>query len=103
MATAETHKNRRMGKDLIVYVCLLALAGMQFVIGYQNIDGSQMLVRMLIVACVEAGIAVLFFMHLAENRGFMWLVLVFTVTVILMLQYGWSDSFRLLDGVPWAK
>lgn len=103
MATAETHKNSGMGKDLIVYVCLLALAGMQFVIGYQNIDGSQMLVRMLIVACVEAGIAVLFFMHLAENRGFMWLVLVFTITVILMLQYGWSDSFRLLDGVPWAK
>ena len=103
MATAETHKNSGMGKDLIVYVCLLALAGMQFVIGNQNIDGPQMLVRLLIVACVEAGLAVLFFMHLAENRGFMWLVLVFTVTVILMLQYGWSDSFRLLDGVPWAK
>ncbi len=103
MATAETHKNSGMGKDLIVYVCLLALAGMQFVIGNQNIDGPQMLVRLLIVACVEAGLAVLFFMHLAENRGFMWLVLVFTVTVILMLQYGWSDSFRLINGVPWAK
>ena len=44
----------------------------------------------------------LFFMHLSENRGLMWFVLIFTVAVILGMQYGWTDSFRLSDGVPWA-
>jgi heme/copper-type cytochrome/quinol oxidase subunit 4 len=92
-----------MGKELIVYVCLLALAGMQFVIAYQEISASQMLVRMLSVAVLEAGLAVLFFMHLAENRGLRWFVLIFTVAVILGLQYGWTDSFRLISGVPWAQ
>jgi hypothetical protein len=57
---AEAQKSGGIGKDLIVYVCLLALAGLQFVIAYQNIDVSQMFVRMLAVACVEAGLAVLY-------------------------------------------
>jgi heme/copper-type cytochrome/quinol oxidase subunit 4 len=73
------------------------------VIAYQNIDASRMLVRMLAVAVVEAGLALLFFMHLAENRGLKWFVLIFTVAVLLGMQYGWTDSYRLIDGVPWAK
>jgi heme/copper-type cytochrome/quinol oxidase subunit 4 len=92
-----------MGKDLIVYVCILALAGIQFFIAYQDIGASQMFVRMLIVACLEAALALLFFMHLWENRGLKWFVLIFTVAVILGMQYGWTDSYRLIDGVPWAK
>jgi caa(3)-type oxidase subunit IV len=103
MATAEEHKSGGMGKDLVVYVCILALAAIQFVIAYQNIDGSQMFVRMLIVAVVEAGLALLFFMHLAENRGLFWFVAPFTVFVLLAMQYGWTDSFRLSAGAPWAK
>ena len=91
------------GKDLAVYVCLLALAGIQFFIAYQDITASQMFVRMLTVAVIEAGLALLFFMHLSENRGLKWFVLIFTVAVILGMQYGWTDSFRLTNGVPWAK
>ena len=103
MTTADTHKNSGITKDLIVYFCLLALAGIQFLIAYQNISASQMFVRMLSVAVVEAGIALLFFMHLSENRGLMWFVIIFIVAVILGMQYGWPDSFRLSNGVPWAR
>jgi heme/copper-type cytochrome/quinol oxidase subunit 4 len=100
--TDDKHKSGGMGKDLIVYVCLLALAGIQFVIAYQDISTSQMFVRMLAVAIIEGGLALLFFMHLSDNRGLRWFVLIFTVAVILGMQYGWTDSFRLTDGVPWA-
>jgi heme/copper-type cytochrome/quinol oxidase subunit 4 len=91
-----------MKRDLIVYVCLLVLAGIQFVFAYQDISASHMFVRMLIVACIEAALALLFFMHLWENRGLKWFVVIFTVAVILGMQYGWTDSFRLSNGVPWA-
>jgi len=100
--TSPEAKTNGMGKDLIVYVCILALAGIQFFIAYQGISASQMFVRMLIVACIEAALALLFFMHLWENRGLKWFVLIFTVAVILGMQYGWTDSYRLIDGVPWA-
>jgi heme/copper-type cytochrome/quinol oxidase subunit 4 len=103
MTTAAAQKSSGMGKDLIVFVCILVLAGIQFIIAYQDISTSQMFVRMLIVAIIEAALALLFFMHLWDNRGLKWFVLIFTVAVILGMQYGWTDSFRLLDGVPWAK
>jgi heme/copper-type cytochrome/quinol oxidase subunit 4 len=101
--TTETQKSGGMKKDLVIYFCLLALAAIQFVITYQSIDTSQMLVRLLIVAIVEAALALLFFMHLAENRGLLWFVVVFTVSVLLTMQYGWTDAFRLSAGAPWAK
>jgi heme/copper-type cytochrome/quinol oxidase subunit 4 len=103
MATAEVKKSSGIARDLVVYVSLLVLAAIQFVIAYQDISASQMLLRMLIVAIIEAGLALLFFMHLSENRGLKWFVMIFTVAVILGMQYGWTDSFRLVDGVKWAK
>jgi len=103
MTTADTHKSNGMGKDLGVYVALLVLAGTQFLIAYQDITVQQMFERMLIVAIIEAGLALLFFMHLADNRGLRWFVIIFTVAVILGMQYGWTDSFRLTNGVPWAR
>jgi hypothetical protein len=47
--------------------------------------------------------ALLFFMHLSDNRGLLWFVVIFTVFVLLAMQYGWTDSFPLSGGVPWAK
>ena len=103
MATAEGQSSNST-KYIVVYLCILAIAGLQFVIAYSNLDGSQMFTRMLVLACAEAVLAVLFFMHLwVDSRGLRWFVAVFTVFVLLAMQYGWTDSYRLLDGVPWAK
>ncbi len=103
MTTADNRSNG-IGKDLGVYVCLLILAGLQFVIAYQNIDASQMFTRMLAVAFVEAGLAAMFFMHLwSEKRSLLLFVAIFTVFVLLTMQYGWTDSFRMVSGAPFSK
>jgi heme/copper-type cytochrome/quinol oxidase subunit 4 len=97
MTTAAEHKREGIGKYLVVYFCMLALAGLQFVIAYQNITASQMFRRMFSLAVVEAAVAVMFFMHLwSEKRGFLLFVVIFTVFVLLSMQFGWSDSFRLV-------
>ena len=104
MTTAEEHKSNGIKKDLAIYVCLLVLAGLQFVIADQNYKASQMLTRMLAVACVEAGLAALFFMHLwAEKRGFLLFVAIFTISVLLGMQYGWTDSSRMAVGAPFSS
>jgi cytochrome c oxidase subunit IV len=96
MATETEHKSEGTGKYLVIYFCILALAGLQFVIAYQNITAAQMFRSMLIVAIVEAAVAVMFLMHLwAEKRGFLLFVVLFTLFVLLVMQFGWSDSFRL--------
>jgi len=102
MATAEGHKSSA-GKYVVVYLCILAIAALQFVVAYSNITAEQMFTRMLILAVVEAALALLFFMHLSDNRGLLWFVVIFTVFVLLAMQYGWTDSFRIAAGVPWAK
>jgi heme/copper-type cytochrome/quinol oxidase subunit 4 len=104
MTTAEASKSGGIGKDLVVYLCLLALAGFQFALAFQSVDTTQMLVRMLAVAIVEAGLAVMFFMHLwTEKKGFAVFVLVFTIFVLLAMQYGWTDSTRMVVGAPFSK
>jgi heme/copper-type cytochrome/quinol oxidase subunit 4 len=102
MAMAEAHKSNT-GKYVVVYLCILAIAALQFVIAYSHVTAEQMFARMMFLAVIEAALALLFFMHLSENRGLKWFVVIFTVAVILGMQYGWTDSFRLLDGAPWAK
>jgi caa(3)-type oxidase subunit IV len=102
MAMAEGHKSNP-GRYVIVYICILAIACLQFMIAYSNITASQMFVRMLFLAVVEAALALLFFMHLSDNHGLLWFVVVFTVFVLLAMQYGWTDSFRELLGAPWSS
>ncbi|MGH9498595.1 MAG: cytochrome C oxidase subunit IV family protein [Terriglobales bacterium] len=102
MAMAETPKSNS-GRYVVVYICILVIAALQFVIAYSNISGAQMFVRMLFLAVIEAALALLFFMHLSENRGLRWFVIIFTLAVTLGMQYGWTDSFRELLGAPWAS
>ena len=88
-------------KYIVIYLCILALATFQFVIAYSRIDGTAMFARMLFVALAEAGLALMFFMHLwAEKRGFMLFVLIMTGFVLLSMQFGWTDSYRMELGVP---
>ena len=93
-----------VGKYLAIYLCILVLAALQFVIAYTHVSAEGMFTRMLFVAIAEAGLALLFFMHLwAEKRGFLLFVVIFTGFVLLAMQYGWTDSFRMDVGVPYSQ
>ena len=108
MDTPERHPNDPAihytdgaGKYYAIYVSLLILAGIQFFIATLHLDTSAMFARMLLVAIAEAGLAVMFFMHLwAEKRGFLLFVVIFTGFVLITLQYGWTDSNRMEIGAP---
>lgn len=91
-------------KYLMIYGCIVVLAALQFVIAYTHLDTSAMFARMLLIAIAEAGLALMFFMHLwAEKRGFLLFVIVFTGFVLLAMQYGWTDSNRMQTGAPFAQ
>ena len=89
--------------NFIVYFVILALSVLQILIAYQNIDGSQMFLRMLLVAVLQAGLAITFFMHMkSEKRNLALFLLPATVFVLAMMNMIWSDSFRLLNMRPFA-
>src|ERR1700758_5086701 len=89
---------------IVIYVCLLVLAALQFVVAYAHLDTSAMFARMLFIAIAEAWLALMFFMHLwAEKRGFFLFVVIFTGFVLLAMQYGWTDSYRMELGAPYSQ
>ncbi len=97
-------KQSGTGKFFVVYLCMLVITALEVVVAYQHIDGSQMLAAVLSLAVIEALLGVLFFMHLAnEKPRFILFVAVFTLFVLATINYGWTDSFRLLVGAPFAK
>jgi caa(3)-type oxidase subunit IV len=92
------------GKYIVIYLCLLILAALQFVIAYTHVGTEGMFARMLLVAIAEAGLALMFFMHLwAEKRGFLLFVMIITIFVLLAMQYGWTDSDRMNMGAPFSQ
>jgi len=99
---AEGHQSS-VKRYITVYVVILVIAALQFVVAYSGASGPQMFARMLALAIIEAALALLYFMHLADNRGLLWFVVIFTGFVMLTLQYSWTDAFRLSNGVPWAR
>jgi heme/copper-type cytochrome/quinol oxidase subunit 4 len=86
-----------MKKYLAVYVALLIVTAVQFVIGYQNIEGSQLAVRFLTFAVIDTILVMLFFMNLVtETPGFIKFFVYFMLFVLATMNYVWTDSFRLL-------
>ena len=102
--TAPTQPTDSLKTDIVVYLCILALSGVQVLLAYQHAEGAQLLVRMLAVAFIQAGLAVMFFMHLhAERRNLKLALIPGTIFVVLMMNMIWSDSFRLLHMSPFAR
>ena len=94
MVTAET---QGIGKYVVVYICLLVVVALQFFIGYQNIAGPQLVVRVLTFAVIESILVVFFLMNLSsEKRNFFQFVAFFMLFVLATMNYIWTDSFRLL-------
>jgi caa(3)-type oxidase subunit IV len=102
--SASAATNDSLKTDIIVYLCILALSGLQVVLAYRNAPGTQLLVRMLAVAMIQAGLAVMYFMHLrSEQRNLRLALIPATIFVMLMMNMIWSDSFRLLRMRPFIK
>jgi len=94
MTTAEANGIK---KYLVIYVCLLVITALQFAIGYQNITGSQLVVRFLTFAVIETILVVLFWMNLvSEKKVFVKFIVYFMLFVLATMNYIWTDSFRLL-------
>lgn len=85
-----------MKKYVAVYFVLLVLAALQFFLGYQG-EGSQLVVRFATFAVIETILVLLFFMNLGtETPGFIKFFVYFMAFVLATINYGWTDSFRVL-------
>jgi cytochrome c oxidase subunit IV len=93
--------SKGIGRYISVYVTLLALSGLQIFLAYTKLERNRLLAAFLSVAIFSAALAVMYFMHMInERRSFFWSLIPATIFVLLMMNMIWSDSFRLLHMRP---
>jgi len=93
-----------LGKYIVVYICMLAITGIELAIASSHPGGGQLFASLLVLAIVGALLGVLVFMGLgSEKKSLIIGVAIFTLFVLGATNYGWTDSFRILLGVPFSK
>src|ERR1019366_1848548 len=99
-----TMREESLKTDIIVYVIILVIAGLQVLIAYRGGTIGQHVIEFLSLAIIQAGLGVMFFMHLfQEKRSLMFALIPATRFVLLMMNVIWSDSFRLIQMKPWPN
>jgi caa(3)-type oxidase subunit IV len=92
-----------IARYLPVYFVLLAIAGLEVLLAYQHFSDGTLLAILLALAVCGGALAVMYFMHLAEERRSLILTLIpATIFVLIMMNMIWSDSYRLLHLRPFA-
>jgi cytochrome c oxidase subunit IV len=92
-----------IAKYLPVYFVLLAIAGLQVFLAYQQFSPGVLLAILLALAIAGGALAVMYFMHLNTERRSLFLSLIpAAIFVLIMMNMLWSDSFRLLHLKPFA-
>jgi caa(3)-type oxidase subunit IV len=84
-------------KYLPVYFVLLGIFLVEVFLAFQHFSTGFLVAILLGLALCSAGLGLMYFMHLAEERRSLFLSLIpATIFVLLMMNMIWSDSFRLL-------
>jgi cytochrome c oxidase subunit IV len=90
-----------IAKYLPVYFVLLGIAAVEVFLAYRHFSIGSLLAILLALAVSGGALAVMYFMHLAEERRSLFLTLIpATIFVLMMMNMFWSDSFRLLKMKP---
>lgn len=90
-----------MGSTYFVYAAILVIAVVQVIVA---VTVGPSLWRMLVLAAIQAYLAVMFFMHLRDEKPSLRLALLpGTLFVLVMMNMIWADSFRLMVMKPFAK
>jgi cytochrome c oxidase subunit IV len=94
-----TGRSNGMATTYVVYVTIMAIAVYQ--VCFAIMAGPQP-VLMLMLAILQASIAVMYFMHLSTERQVLALALIqYTLFVLFMMNMIWSDSVRLRHMRPY--
>jgi heme/copper-type cytochrome/quinol oxidase subunit 4 len=98
MAPAETRGVPAMKSYGTILVGLLCIVGIEVFSTYRHMSTRQLLLALLICAFVEAGIAVMYFMHLKDERpSLLWSLILALAFVLFMMDHIWPDALRLAN------
>jgi cytochrome c oxidase subunit 4 len=97
MDTTETRNEPSMGLYVGIWIALLVIVGAEVGLTYMHLSAGTQLAALLALAFIEAGLGVLYFMHLKYERTILLVSVVPTLLFVLfMMDHLWPDALRLL-------
>jgi len=94
----ESAQNPGMARNAVVWLGLLCIAGLEALLTYRGFSTHALLAALLVLAFLEAAIALLYFMHLKYDRPILlWSFVVSVLFVLLMMNQIWPDAYRMLN------
>ena len=86
-----------MRRYVIVWLALVLIVAVEVLLTRAHLPTGTLLAALLSLALIEAGIGLLYFMHLKYERPILlWSVIITLVFVFVMLNQLWPDAMRLL-------
>jgi len=80
-----------------VWLGLLAIVALEVLLTLLRLPTGRLLAGLLVLAFIEAGLALMYFMHLRyERRSFAWSLILAVLVTVLLMDHVWFDAFRLL-------
>jgi cytochrome c oxidase subunit IV len=96
MATMESTPGPGMRLYVAVWLGLLLIVGAEVALTYARLPTGTLLAALLALALVEAGLGLMYFMHLRyERRALFWSLIPALIFVFIMMNQFWSDAHRL--------
>jgi heme/copper-type cytochrome/quinol oxidase subunit 4 len=81
---------------LFAWVGMLLLVAVEVLATYAHPAVRTLLATLLVLALLEAAVALLYFMHLKyERRALLWWTVPLVVFALVMLDHVWPDAMRL--------
>jgi heme/copper-type cytochrome/quinol oxidase subunit 4 len=94
----ETNHEPGMKEYIAIWVGLLCIVGIETFLTSMNLSTHGLLAALLILAFIEAGIALLYFMHLKyEKPNLFWSLVPAVIFVLFMMNHIWPDAYRMLN------
>src|ERR1700683_4555675 len=92
----ESDTSSRMKSYVGIWIGLICIAGIEVFLTYRNLPVHELLAFLLVLAFIEAGIALMYFMHLKYERpSLFWSLIPTVLFVLLMMNQIWPDAYRL--------
>ena len=94
----ETNHEPGMKEYIAIWVGLLCIVGIETFLTSMNLSTHGLLAALLILAFIEAGIALLYFMHLRyEKPNLFWSLVPAVIFVLFMMNHIWPDAYRMVN------
>ena len=79
-----------------IWVGLLCIVGIEAFLTTLKLSTHKLLASLLLLAFLEAGIALLYFMHLRyEKPNLFWSLVPAVIFVLFMMNHIWPDAYRV--------